>query len=39
MPAVFFKRKKIIYKSQIYPRRLELVNYLINFILIHKNVK
>ena len=28
----FLKEKKIIYKSQVYPRRLELVNYLINFI-------
>ena len=27
----FLKQKRIIYKSQIYPRRLELVNYLINF--------
>ena len=27
----FLKEKRIIYKSQIYPRRLELVNYLINF--------
>lgn len=27
----FLKEKKIIYKSQIYPRRLELVNYLINY--------
>ena len=26
----FLKEKRIIYKSQIYPRRLELVNYLIN---------
>lgn len=30
--AYFLKEKRIIYKSQIYPRRLELVNYLINFI-------
>ena len=29
---LFFKEKRIIYKSQIYPRRLELVNYLINYI-------
>lgn len=28
----FLKEKRIIYKSQIYPRRLELVNYLINFV-------
>ena len=28
----FLKEKRIIYKSKIYPRRLELVNYLINFI-------
>ena len=27
----FLKEKKIIYKSQIYPRRLELVNFLINY--------
>ena len=27
----FLKEKRIIYKSQIYPRRLELVNYLINY--------
>lgn len=27
----FLKEKKTIYKSQIYPRKLELVNYLINF--------
>ena len=27
----FLKQKRIIYKSQIYPRRLELFNYLINF--------
>ena len=27
----FLKEKKIIYKSRIYPRRLELVNYLINY--------
>lgn len=26
------KEKRIIYKSQIYPRRLELMNYLISFI-------
>ena len=30
--SYFLKEKKIIYKSQVYPRRLELVNYLINFI-------
>ena len=30
--SYFLKEKRIIYKSQIYPRRLELVNYLINFI-------
>ena len=30
--AYFLKEKRIIYKSQIYPRRLELVNYLIKFI-------
>ncbi len=28
----FLKEKRIIYKSRIYPRRLELVNYLVNFI-------
>ena len=28
----FLKQKRIIYKSQIYPRRLELVNHLINFV-------
>ena len=28
----FLKEKRIIYKSQIYPRRLELVNHLINFV-------
>ena len=27
----FLKEKKVIYKSQIYPRKLELVNFLINF--------
>tara|TARA_B100000963_G_scaffold329663_1_gene319224 strand:- start:2852 stop:3247 length:396 start_codon:yes stop_codon:yes gene_type:complete len=30
--SYFLKEKRIIYKSQIYPRRLELVNYLINFV-------
>lgn len=29
--SYFLKEKKTIYKSQIYPRKLELVNYLINF--------
>ena len=29
--SYFLKEKRIIYKSQIYPRRLELVNYLINY--------
>ena len=28
----FLKEKRVIYKSQIYPRKIELVNYLINFI-------
>ena len=27
----FLKEKRVIYKSQIYPRKLELVNFLINF--------
>ena len=29
--SYFLKEKKVIYKSQIYPRKLELVNYLINY--------
>jgi len=29
--SYFLKEKKVIYKSQIYPRKLELVNFLINF--------
>jgi len=29
--SFFLKEKKVIYKSQIYPRNLELVNYLINY--------
>ena len=29
--SYFLKEKKVIYKSQIYPRKIELVNYLINY--------